>query len=270
MKRLALLLLLVQAKVFALVELPWLTEPYLFHFRPAVEVGYYPSIESRGAQIDSSNTLERAEFNLGVAFMSNIDVQAELELYHSQRLNFNFQSFATSVRMQFLDDIAGDPVSLTAGVDYRVVPFWRLKDPGVPYHFVSNFQLNSAVGKEISRGDYWIFRTYGVAAIGMANKGYPWFRLDLNAGANFANRHRLDLDLKTYIGFGYVQAIDVNTFDGYYDIAHRSIDAQIAYRYHFQIYGTLSLEGLYRIYAHSYPSDYRAVIIRYDYPFSLF
>ncbi len=249
---------------------PWLGEPYLFHFRPEFELGYYPSIEQPETSLDSSSTNERLGLGLGVATMSYLDLQIELDLYNSSAQNFNFQDIAFQVRKQFLDDVIGDPVSLTASLSYRIVPHWRLrKDPSVPYHYVSNFEGGVAVGKEIDCGKYWCYRWYFWGALGAANRGYLWSRLNACAAAQINNRHELALKLNSYVGFGGDRIIDVERFDGYYATKHRSIDLLLSYQYKLRIWGKLGVEGLYRLYAFSYPQYYRALILRYELPFSV-
>lgn len=268
MKR-VLALLLFCSVCYGFDERPWIDEPFLFSFRPSVTLSYFPKLaNSSDPNFNSFN--QDLNLNLGVSTMSNYDIQGEMNFFHSRMRSFNFESIAVQIRKLLLDDVTGDLVSLIAGINYRVVPHHRLKDVAMPYHFVSNFEGVVSIGKEFSKQEYWVFRLYSVLAAGIANKGSPWISGDLAFESLIQNRHQIDAQVNGYFGLGSSDFIQIDTFDGYYDIAHHSVDISAAYRYHFPVYGVLGLEGLYRVYAHAYPKNYFSLTLRYSLPFSLF
>jgi len=262
------LLLLFTSSVWAFEESPWFSEPYLFEFRPAFTWGYFSEVEG-GSESFSSNTQDLV-LNLGVATMSNIEAQVDLQFWGSKQKSFNFESMAVQLRYLVLDDLVGDLISLTAGANFRVVPFWRLQDVAMPYHYVSNLEAVVSAGKEFSSGPYWYFHLYGLGAFGWANKGAPWLRFLLEGRYNIQNTHRLSGICRSYIGLGDKRTVDVSNFDGYYDVYHRSIDLAASYYYHFREWGDLGVEGGYRVFARAYPEWNRYIMIEWKVPFSIF
>ncbi|MBI5274292.1 MAG: hypothetical protein HY860_04475 [Chlamydiales bacterium] len=248
---------------------PWIDEPYLFDLRPSFSLSYFPSVANAN-QLDFHSLNEDININLGVATMSGCDIQAEIEAFNSRMKVFNVESIGVQVRKLLFDDIEGDLFSWIIGLNYRVVPHYRLEDVAMPYHYVSNVEAVTSMGKEFSKGPYWIYHIYSMLAAGIANKGSPWMKVDFYGEGLIQDRHEWDVFLKTYFGFGNKNIININKFDGYYDVAHHSIDLGAGYRYHFVLYGSLGINALYRLYAHAYPSHLFAVTIDYCFPFSVF
>lgn len=254
---------------FAFEQSPWVDSPYLFRFRPSLEVSYFPGVNG-GSPSSFSSLNEDLNLNLGVATMSRYEIQLETDFFHSKMRSFNFESVALQLRNQFMDDIAGAPISLTLGGSYRFVPMHRLHDVAMPYHYLHNFELVSSIGKEWSSPPNWIVRSYGLLAVGIANQGSPWIKANLLIEGAIAKRHEIAAIVESYFGFGFKNQIDIDTFSGYYNVAHRSIDVGLRYAYEFDIYGTLSAKASYRVYAHAYPENLVSILLEYSFPFSLF
>lgn len=270
MRRFFLLGLLLPAlSGFSFDERPWISEPYLFEFRPSFAISHFSQVANATPK-DFSSWNENLNLNLGVSTLSNMDIQAEMNFFQSRMRSFNFESVAFQVRKLLLDDIIGDICSLIMGLNYRIVPHSRLKDIAMPYHFVSNFEAVASFGKEFPKGPYWLWHFYMFAAAGIANKGSAWVKVNPYLQAMIANRHELSSSLTSYFGFGPSKNIQINRFDGYYDTKHQNVDIQGEYRYHFPIYGSLGVSGAYRLYARAYPKKEYIVKVDYRYPFSVF
>ncbi len=254
---------------FAFDQTPWLDSPYLFRFRPSFELSYFPKVNNATPSSFSSWN-EDLNLNLGVATMSRYEIQVESDFFHSRMRSFNFESIALQLRNQFMDDIAGAPVSLTLGGSYRFVPRRRLMDVAMPYHYVHNFELVSSIGKEWAAPPYWVARTYGVLAVGIANQGSPWIKAKLLVEGAIAHQHQIAAIIDGYFGLGYKNHININTFTGYYNVAHRSVDLGLRYAYQFAVYGLLGVTASYRVYAHAYPANRASLMLEYSLPFSLF
>lgn len=269
MKIYTLLLVCITALAWGFDQRPWIGEPYLLEFRPSFTLSYFPSVANANRSHFSSWN-EDLNLNLGVATMSNYDIQLEIDAFNSRMRSFNVESVGAQIRKLLLDDVEGDLLSWIVGFNYKVVPHHRLKDVAMPYHYVSNFEFVSSIGKEFSRESEWIYRIYTFMSFGIANKGSPWIKADLYVEGLIQAKHEWDLFLNSYFGFGEKNTIDIDQFDGYYNTAHHSLDLGAGYRYHFDVYGSLGVNGLYRLYAHAYPRHLFAITIDYRFPFSIF
>lgn len=246
---------------------PWLAEPFASDVELAYQAQYYSSIANQvGSNYSSPNHFVRS--NLTMAFMDEWDLGAEVEFDKTRKKDFGFESIAARFRKQFYNDIAGDPITLTFGVNARVVPRGRLSDPSTPYHDVFNLEGNLTFGKEWSNYYSWTYRTYGFFALGQANQGSPWIRLDYHGLGQINEKWIWDLFLSSYWGTGRTQDVNVPLFKGYYNINHQSIDLGAKISREFGIWGRLNLMVSGRVYARSYPRNAPTFEISYTYPFS--
>lgn len=261
------LLLFCPCVLFGFELQPWYPTVGEFNLRSAYSYRYYPSV-SQARPYHSHDY--RIDLNLGVQFWPNWEVQIETDFLHSRMLNWGTEAAGLQIRHLFLDDVAGDPMSLSVGLQSYYVPTRSLRDVSVPYHAQANFELGVAIGKEIDRTYNWLFRFWGYLGLGQANRGAPWVRPFLMAEMKFQQSHVLKAFTESYIGFGHRHCVRIDDFNGYAKIAHRSIDLGLNYTYLFRIWGSLSFEGAYRVYAHSFPKHAVTARIEYRLPFSLF
>jgi hypothetical protein len=263
--------LLAVGKLLAFEEIPWIDFPYEFQFRTAFSESYYSEIAQaslKKSQYENSFN-EKLSLNLGVATLSQFDFQVETEFFQSKATHFTLQSLGAFIRSQVLDDIQGDLVSLTLGTSIRYVPDHALKDPIVPYQNLINFEANLALGKEFDIAFDWTKRFAIFTAVGIANDSGSY--LKVNFLFDWHRRHHLfGLFAKSYFGFGTHKTVNIPQFHGYGNIRHQSIDVGATYRYLFDIYGSLSIDLFYRVYAFCFPKNETAIELRYQFPFSIF
>ncbi len=241
-----------------------------FQFRPAYSCCYYPSV-SRGKNPASYRSHDqRLDLNFGVQFWPNWELQFASDFLESRKLNWGAERVGLQVRHLFLDDVVGDPISLSVGLQGFYVPTRSLRDVGVSYHAQGNFELGAAIGKEMGKTYHWFFRFWGFLGVGIANRGLPWIRPVITAEMKFEQNHALKAFVESYLGFGNRHHVNINDFNGYAKIAHRSIDLGLNYTHFFRIWGRLSLQGTYRVYAHSFPKRAVSACLTYRLPFSLF
>ena len=173
-----------------------------------------------------------------------------------------------------------DPVTLAVDVDREGDPLrgHRLHADDAtqergqvePYHgSLDSRELHTAFGREWSCGCYWVFHTWGLAAVGQATSGKPWLRGDLHLGLNFQDTHSFRLVAKSYWGLGSKETVPLADFDGWGDIRHQSIDLGGSYRYQFGCYGSLRFDYMRRVFAHSYPEEVNFFLFTFEYPFSV-
>jgi len=265
-----LLLSLFPFSLFAFVVDPYLTPIAEFEFRPAYSYRYYPSV-NHGENPSSYHSHDHLiDLNLGVNFWPNWDFQLQTDFSHTRKLNWGGQRVGMQLRYLLWDDVAGDPISLNVGGQIFYVPTRNMRDVSSPYHAQGNLEIGVAVGKEIDSTYQWLWRFWGFVGTGIANRGYPWLRPILTAEGKFQLRHKLKLSAEGYFGFGDRSRVNIDDFNGYAKVQHRSIDIELNYTYLFEIWGALGVQYSFRIYAHSFPQHTSIFTAEYRFPFSLF
>ncbi|MDN3504279.1 MAG: hypothetical protein P0S95_01730 [Rhabdochlamydiaceae bacterium] len=272
MKRILLFIALLFSIRGAAFELqPWFTYPYEFHFRPSYLAAYYPNVNGATNPISYNAWNQELYLNFGFNTMSQFDTQIEAGFFNTSKTNATFQSAAVMGRYLLLDDVQGDPISAALGLNIRFVPDHALTDTFTPYHNIVNFETNLAIGKEFDNLQYWLYRLYGVASVGIANRGAPWVKglgsFEFNARDN---RNQCAVLVDSYFGFGSQDFVNINRFNSYAKIWHQNVDVSAIYRHLFDIWGTISIEFGYRVYAKNYPENLVFAKLKYDLPFSIF
>ncbi len=263
-------LILCPVTVFSFVLDPWYTKIGEFQLRSSYAYRYYPTV-NQGKNPSSYHSHDQLiDLNLGVQFWPGWDFQIASDFSHTRRLNWGTQRFGLQLRYLLLDDVAGDLVSLSLGLQSYFVPTRNMRDVSSPYHAQGNIELGASVGKEIDRTFNWLYRFWGFFGFGFANRGSPWIRPLLAAEMNFHQRHKFKAFTEGYFGFGHRHRVNIRQFNGYGKIAHRSIDLGLNYTYLFKIWGSLGFQYTYRLYAHSFPQHASTFKVEYRLPFSLF
>jgi hypothetical protein len=269
MKRLC-ALFLVPAACFSLETRPWLGNVWEFTFDAAFAYSRYHKVQNASVQLSAPSNDRVLAFDGGLTISPSIDAQVEIEFADTPRQSWGLRSTAIQGRYLWLDDISGDPVSFNTGINIRGVSRHSLKDVSCPYASDVNIELTASVGKEWSKEGDWTWRTWGFAALGIANHGLPWTRELIVGEGNWQNTHRFALFTLGDFGFGKEQHANVRHFDGWGKFHHQSIDLGAVYGYHCGVWGTLSLSYFYRVFARNFPDDFFQVTLNYEVPFSFF
>ena len=249
---------------------PWFGDFLEFYLAPSYIYRYYPDIESGKNPTNYSSHDQFLRIDLNTMIWPQLDIGLEAEFSNTRKLKWGTESAAIQGRYQFLDDVSGDPITFTGGLNIRWVPSRALRDVSTPYHSDVNVEFSAAIGKEIDYIYDWTYRFYAFLGIGFANHGYPWMRPVLSFEGKFADRHLYQIFAESYLGFGPKQSVNVRKFRGYAKIGHKSIDLGLAYRYKFDIWGSIGLDYSYRVYAHAFPERAHTLMLRYSLPFSFF
>ncbi len=263
------LILLLPASLFALEEEPWFGDFCQFHARPLYEYNIFDRVDHAEPQLKNAFQTHLVDLELDITLPETWNFGAEIEFADTSKTS-GYRSFALQVRKLWLDDVCGDPVSLTTGFVYRDSSKKLRKALSTPYHAQANFELHTAIGKEWSCGCYWTFRTYGLVAIGQGSEGYPWARGDLSIWWNYYDRQQVRLFSESYWGFGNRNVVPVDDFQGWSKIGHQSVDLGLSFRQSIGCYGWLRLSYQFRVYAKSYPEYVHTGIFSIDFPFSFF
>ncbi|MEN9343411.1 MAG: hypothetical protein RLZZ453_198 [Chlamydiota bacterium] len=264
------LILLLPFAAHTLETRPWFHQLYEFDFETRFAYRHFSKVEGASVQLRSPLNDRELRMDMGFTPYPLFDVRAELEFAQVGSINWSFQSAALQSRLGIWDDIVGDPVSITVGVDIRGVNGHLLKSVAVPYASEFNLELTCSCGKEWATGAFWRMHTYGFLAVGQGNRGYPWTRGSVVFQYNLLDTHRFTLFTDGLFGFGGKQHVDVDHFHGWAPFQHQSIDVGGAYGYHLGVYGTLTLTYSYRIFAHNFPEGVQSGMLAYTIPFCLF
>lgn len=259
------------ASIFSFEQKPWLGDFLEFHLIPSFTYRYYPNVSRSFNPTSYSSNDKFTRIDLDVCFLPSWDAQVGIEFAATRKQTLGTQSGALQVRYQWFNDIAGDAISWTTGLNIRGVSRRSLKDVSCVYHDRWNFELVNAIGKEFATNANWLFRTFGFLGVGQANKGRPWVRGIASFEAHFIPKHRLQAYAEGYFGFGKTRRVNIRAFDGYANIFHQSVDVGLAYYYLInRQWGTISLSYSYRVLAKAFPKNAQTATIAYNFPFSIF
>jgi hypothetical protein len=249
---------------------PWFHEIYEFDVEAAFAYRWFSKVE--GACVQPSSTIHDRDFiaDLGFTPFELFDVRLEGEIARVDSINWGLRSGALQTRLGLLDDIAGDPLSVTLGLDLRGVRGRFLTTVATPYASEFNLELMCSLGKEWAHREHWMARTYGTVYVGQGNRGYPWTRAIVAVDYRPVFPVHLSLFSESYVGFGGKQCVDVNHFHGWAPFQHQSVDVGASCGFHLGVYGTLTASYAYRVFAHNYPEKVNALIASYTLPFSIF
>jgi hypothetical protein len=269
-KRWGALCFLVSLQGLALEESPWLGNVYECEFFTDFVYSQYRKIDHALVQPSYAYNNYVTELDLGMAVSENIDLQWEINLARTPHQTYGFRSSALQGRYLLWDDIAGDPVSITLGVNTRAVTGRAVKDVSSPYASYWNGEATVSVGKEFTKDADWKTRGYLFASIGIANHGSLWDRYKAAFEARILDSHAVQVFGVGYFGYGHDKTVDINAFQGWGKIWHGSLDIGAKYSYFFDLWGTLSLSYACRVLAYSYPEREQTIQFSYTLPFSFF
>jgi hypothetical protein len=253
----------------ALEESPWFDDLYQFRSVSDFFYSYFDHVSDAKKPLGHSYNTYLFHTDAGFTAAENIDVDVDLELVQTFGQNFSFRSSALQARYRFLDDIAGDPITVVSGLSLRGVGARSVRNISTPYASYGNAEVFVCLGKERSYKETWDLRGYFFTALGAATKSYPWIRAVGQIEKNFSDRQRLGLRTEGYFALAGKDKVDVDHFRGWGKIFHQSIDLFAFYGYTFGLYGELSVGYGTRVLALRYPSWQQTGFIRYSIPFSL-
>lgn len=263
-------MLVLPCAIYPFYEQPWLGNVWECDLSMDFTYSRYREIQGASKQLSAPSNDKLGTFDLRLTPSERWDVQLEVQFADTPRQSLGLRSTAAQGRIVWMNDLSGDPISWTSGLQIRKVTRHSLKDVSCPYHSYVNIELNSSVGKEWSTGPFWTTHLWGLFAIGLANHGSPWLRGLGVFEKNWDNRHRAVLFVEGYFGLGDKQHVDVDHFDGWGKFHHQSIDLGASYRYHFAIWGEIAMTYMRRVYSHTFPENVNFFTLSYTIPFSFF
>ena len=249
---------------------PWFTPSFELQSRTTLQTQLYQSIDTRCGTVKRPAGNFFLDLELYTTLWPNWSVELEARTAATRHRTFGWDSLSFTGRYLWMDDVVGDPVSLTTGVTVYKVFRPARRDLSVFHHGGIECELHTAVGKEVSCGEFWESRGWGVVGIGVGDLGAPWIRADANWEHNWCERHQLRLSLHSIWGLGQRSLRKrLDHFHGYGSIQHYSIDAGLRYSWLLNHGIMLSAEYAFRIYAHNCPINVNFILFMLDYPLSL-
>ncbi|MBS4163616.1 Uncharacterized protein PRO82_000919 [Candidatus Protochlamydia amoebophila] len=171
-------------------------------------------------------------------------------------------------RYIFLDDVIGDPVTLTLGINLIHAFPWSLRDPSSFHHGKNEGELFISMGKEWAEKDQWSSRLWAKVGFGSALNDSAWIRLKIAFAQRIRLYHEFEIFSRTLCGFGR-RSLNLRHFHGYGSIDHQSVDLGLRYTYLIDFIGNLSVEYAKRIYSQNFPSKANQIQLTFFYPFGL-
>lgn len=206
--------------------------------------------------------------NVGLLFARSPELCFELEgrFTSTHQHGLALDQVKQTVRYAYLDDARGDLVALTVGLELMepISPF-GLKDPSFIHHSLFDSEVHVAIGKEWICEDEYIWRTYGLAAVGVGIEGYPWMRGTFAAEYHYCLVHLFKGKLMGEGGFGHN---NLQHFHGYGNVAYRLVDVELEYTYVMEDF-EISLKYLKSLYRHNCPANVQQISCILTYPFNL-
>lgn len=217
---------------------------------------------------------KHSEFDAFIDLSASMEVwdgiAAQLEVIAAQTRehHFNMDAIRLTGKYQWLNDIIGDPVSLSTGLTLSTIfPACR-RNLATFDHGGIGCEGHIAVGREVSCMQFWTSRLWGVFAMGIADVGSPWLRANFAWEHNWWDRHRLELAADTIWGLGR-NGLDLHHFHGYGPVQYQAVDLALRYNYQFDCGLVLGAGYGYRVYARYAPENVNFVMLRIMYPFGL-
>lgn len=260
----------VSSCIAAFEEKPWLGDFLDFYLDTSYTFYRFRHVQDAVKQPKHASNNHLVAFDLGFFPFDGWEAAAELEFAETPRQPYGWRSIAVQVRNRWLNDIMGDPISLTTGFNIRTVSHKSVKDISSPYAAPWDFEANCSIGNEWSHGAHWYMRWYGVGALGQGNQGSPWTRGKLAFELNRDNHHQVFFFGDGYWGFGHRRRVKIKHFHGWGKYDHSSVDLGAGYRYVTDVWGYFWIEYAHRVFARSYPQAQNAIQVGYHLPFSFF
>lgn len=269
-KRLASLISFIPVMIFATELSPWFLPDLVFELRNRYRYQQYSAVAIHGHHNKESHASDSFDtMSLSFSPMPEYDFEVETTIGHTQRQRLACDNIMLTARYHLLDDITGDPVSLSIGLTGIQAFKHSVHDVSSFHHGKLEGEAHLAVGKEFAEGAYWVSRSWAVLALGMADVGYPWLRLNGSLEKKWFLVHQGDFFINTLWGFGGRNIDSLDNFKGYGSINHQSIDIGVRYSYQFDIYGVFSVEYFQRAFAYNFPNSAKNILVSYRYPIGL-
>lgn len=233
---------------------PWIGTYFEFEWRTALRCQKFHFLACPDSLRSYRSNDLFLNTSLSVAVKPQFSIEAEAVAASTRRQSGGIDHIRINGRYVFLDDIAGDPLTVTFGAGL-IQGFNRsYKDKGAFHHGHSEAEIFLSAGKERTEGMRWISRWWGMLGIGCAERGSPWIRFNASFAQRFKKKHELEIFAHTLWGLGH-KNLHPSHFGGYGPVQHQSVDLGFAYRYLIDFFGNVAIEYSKRVHVRNFPAD---------------
>ncbi|MBA2367618.1 MAG: hypothetical protein H0V82_01165 [Candidatus Protochlamydia sp.] len=247
---------------------PWIGSYFEFEWRTVLRFQKFDHLACPNSLCKYRSNDLFLSTSLSVAVKPQFSLELEAVAASTRRQSGGIDHIRINGRYVWLDDIAGDPLTLTFGGGF-IQGFNRsFKDKSSFHHGHSEVELFLSAGKECTKGMRWISRGWGMLGIGCAEKGSPWIRFNASLANQIKKNQEIEVFARTLWGLGH-KDLDPSSFNGYGSIQHQSVDIGITYRYWIEFFGSISLEYAKRVHVRNFPAEAHQLRLTLLYTFGL-
>ena len=246
----------------------WLGNVYEFEAKGIYEYAHSNKLDT--AHGDKSHTLHSNLLKVGLLFTPHPEWDLELEagVAETTKHNLAYDETKLAVRHVWLNELTGDPVSLTTGVTLGLQQEKFLRDLSLIRHGPFEALFHVAVGREFGYSDTQYYNAWVMGQVGTANKSSDWVHAEGHLDWIISETHFFDLFLKLERGSGDKKLHTGRHFHGYSHIAYRFADLGLRYEYCINSVGKVYVEAKKRLHARFCPKGLYALEVGFDIPFS--
>jgi len=227
----------------------------------------YIALEDSTLSLNSKDNLLSLAFSLSPTPTWNFQTQLQGD-YKAE--NFFFLTHLEGgAEKNWLNDILGDPISLTSNLLLRIPTSESLKNPSTPYNASVELETGISIGREISKGPIWIWRYWCNTQFGIGSKGSPWIYGSVSIEKKLSPHTQLLLSTQGNLGFGDHTLTSLDNFKGYAPYPYQSIAIVSRYTHSFPSYGNLFISYSYRPYALFFPAKQSTLTLSFSIPLSI-
>ncbi len=261
----------------AMDEEPWLGEELSVNGLVATTLQSYHKVSTPTGTFQHKSTDAFVDLAAAMTFTTDWNISADLQGAHTRERPFNFSRATLLGRYLLLDDIAGDPISMTAGLSTSMPAHWTRTSLSMLYRAPVEWEGSLSFGKELNVRTLWNWRFWGLVALGQGTEGSPWLRTRLNIEKNFPTQpvspyrssQQIKLVAELLHGMGSGNLTSASAFNGYGGIAYHAVDLGLKYGYTFPTsWGNLSAEYKHRFHARNFPEQVNLLTLTYHFSLS--
>lgn len=248
---------------------PWLGNAFEFESRASFYYEHFSCLHgsrsgSRSISYPSRNGF--ATLSLANAFPPGFGIECAVQEAWTHAQKGTIDHLKLNGRYLYWNQLEGDPFHFLIGCSLIQAFKDSVKDPSSFHHGRREGEFFVSIGRERFEGMEWTNRYWGLAALGLANRGSPWLRGKLCWEYRFTPKHQMDLFCQALCGAGQ-QPLFVKHFKGYGSVKHRSIDAGLAYTYWIDFFGSVRFAYSTRLFARNFPNRAHQFLFEIFYTF---
>jgi hypothetical protein len=268
LKRWLIFFCLAASRAYSTDEGPWIDRVYIPVAK--LDAGYqnFSHLNARSHQVSYHENSGYVHGSAYLAVSPTLSLEMEMGLARTHRHPWVIDHFQQTAKSVLLDDVAGDPLALSAAVSLFEVPTVALRDCSFIHHAHFEGQAFLSCGKEWSQGPFWNDRLWALAALGCGIEGFAWVRGKVVFQKNFLDQNLITLFLEARAGLGR-EGLFVHHFGGYGSVRYKIIEASLEYQRQIGDIGQLGIKGIYRFYCRNAPAEVIRVCLEWTQSFSL-